>query len=206
MGCRLGASWPGQSPRARGHRHGAVAFCRRYGSIPAGTGTPGAQLAALPDGGVNPRGHGDTRIYGERDLAVLGQSPRARGHHGLICIYAIFVRSIPAGTGTPPTHRGGRPPRRVNPRGHGDTLEELKAQMSKAGQSPRARGHRGLCKKLFRRWGSIPAGTGTPTNPWRRRFGYRVNPRGHGDTRSMDFTKLIAGGQSPRARGHPCQC
>ena len=98
--------------------------------------------------------------------------------------------------------RGWIRPKRVNPRGCGETSTTRANGWTEPGQSPRVRGNLLPPEPARGPRGSIPAGAGKPSRRARSSYPGRVNPRGCGETRQSKLPRTGARGQSPRVRGN----
>ena len=193
----------GLSPRARGNRRRRC-FCGQFSrSIPACTGEPLLDDAVRHRTRVYPRVHGGTRHVDTACATRRGLSPRARGNLQRRCFVLLWVRSIPACTGEPPTDDATYLFPWVYPRVHGGTACDARRLCRSPGLSPRARGNPRRDPRRVSPVRSIPACTGEPAGaaPWRGQA--QVYPRVHGGTGGGGPLIPLELGLSPRARGNP---
>jgi len=173
---------PGRSPRARGNPGTSRSPAPEERSIPAGAGKPPACRRRCWPQRVDPRGRGETKTMPAARVDFPGRSPRARGNHHQVRRQRVELGSIPAGAGKPDPRRRARCPRRVDPRGRGETARTLRDLAEIGGRSPRARGNPPGLPRLALHHGSIPAGAGKPTTRSSTVPSRRVDPRGRGET------------------------
>ena len=133
--------------------------------------------------------------------ANSGSSPRERGTPGVAAATDSKLRFIPAGAGN--AWASVSPPLRtaVHPRGSGERMCSVGAQVAAAGSSPRERGtpHDNPRRVDFPRF--IPAGAGNAlTNPDDPRIA-SVHPRGSGERDPAPRAREPIRGSSPRERG-----
>ena len=194
----------GQSPRARGRQKDTGRIRDGKGAIPAGAGETRFRCEADRPCGGNPRGRGGDGGRCGIGVAVSGQSPRARGRPEGFFAAALKPRAIPAGAGE--TLNGIQICNKYmgNPRGRGGDALGIVVHETKKGQSPRARG------RLLNPWnpmcvgGAIPAGAGETVIGITSIPEPGGNPRGRGGDRARSQRPRARRGQSPRARGRPC--
>ena len=175
----------------------------RVRSIPAGTGKPADHRSVPRAPGVDPRGHGEARTPLDWRCRRTGRSPRARGSPRKPGVREPRRGSIPAGTGKPCHQVADGGVDRVDPRGHGEAAGDPALAARDVGRSPRARGSPLPNPQVVAFIGSIPAGTGKPTNDRSRNGCSRVDPRGHGEASRTSNDASAPWGRSPRARGSP---
>ena len=139
-GCADGGR--GLSPRVRGHQviHQPEGLLLR--SIPACAGAPQdvEELKNLRK--VYPRVCGGTTFASRLAMALLGLSPRVRGHPELQAAPRQAQRSIPACAGAPGERSSVGAPVGVYPRVCGGTEQRPNCTFILHGLSPRVRGHR----------------------------------------------------------------
>ena len=71
------------------------------------------------------------------------------------------------------------------------------------GPSPQARGNLAASAAGNAEQGSIPAGAGKPSQPWRLPCSRWVHPRRRGETLGLSLRSYWVQGPSPQARGNP---
>ena len=196
-----GAIKEGQSPRARGRRLLDVGVGDLTRAIPAGAGeTVGRHRPCCACRG-NPRGRGGDLLAWRTDADQGGQSPRARGRLSAIPAGTSSEGAIPAGAGETTGVYWWWAPGRGNPRGRGGDCPGRSSWETWEGQSPRARGRRGIASLSVRDERAIPAGAGETGWSWCGSSGSRGNPRGRGGDCDSNHENRSSWGQSPRARG-----
>ena len=111
----------GLSPRVRGNRARCQRCSRRWGSIPASAGEPGARSKRRCSSTVYPRECGGTSCCLPLEIRYEGLSPRVRGNHAISTPYVRGQRSIPASAGEPASNGSTSTAKWVYPRECGGT-------------------------------------------------------------------------------------
>ena len=177
MRCETSTMPAGLSPRVRGHPFQSALYGDKEGSIPACAGASAGRPSRVSRPMVYPRVCGGIAFGLPALAALLGLSPRVRGHHGRGRRADASKRSIPACAGAsrakiPCTTRP-----TVYPRVCGGIQARFPGQSINRGLSPRVRGHPGrLCQKVLT-CGSIPACAGASITFQRKPHQQRVYPR-----------------------------
>ncbi len=193
----------GLSPRVRGNltRYGAAVIGRR--TIPACAGEPAALCSSPTTCRDYPRVCGGTRGSGSRRCLGVGLSPRVRGNRSMYTKYRLFVRTIPACAGEPPSGGDDHAQRRDYPRVCGGTASRRHQPQVSSGLSPRVRGNRWRKPKTGYRSRTIPACAGEPSAA---NEGFVLDgdyPRVCGGTIRHPSVQSQTHGLSPRVRGNP---
>ncbi len=191
----------GSSPRVRGTQDRSTPGQQTARFIPAGAGNTSGWGRQVISGTVHPRGCGEHDDFALDHLLDVGSSPRVRGTRLPDKVHFAGSRFIPAGAGNTgsPEYRANPPA--VHPRGCGEHLACILANIKGHGSSPRVRGtlepdRAADCRQRF-----IPAGAGN-TSTWSRPApSTAVHPRGCGEHYSSRQNILLARGSSPRVRG-----
>ncbi len=133
--------------------------------------------------------------------STSGPSPLSRGSQPWSWAHNPSRRSIPAFTGEPLWGINAPNARRVHPRFHGGASQRWASSACRLGPSPLSRGsllhlvgEETICR-------SIPAFTGEPTSPYRRRPAQMVHPRFHGGATPRAQRGPPERGPSPLSRG-----
>ena len=192
----------GLSPRVRGNHDRDGLAADLPGSIPAGAGKPSRPSRMTGWCGVYPRGCGETLGKSYLRSRFQGLSPRVRGNRSSPDAVERRRGSIPAGAGKPVRTAAQGWPRRVYPRGCGETFRAERGPPALAGLSPRVRGNLARHGPPLERPGSIPAGAGKPIGSRRSASFSRVYPRGCGETPYLTRAVAALRGLSPRVRGN----
>ena len=192
----------GLSPRGRGNRISSGKVENGSRSIPAWAGEPVVRNRALPVLAVYPRVGGGTHAPEAVASNKQGLSPRGRGNRRYIYSLFIYIRSIPAWAGEPPTNGSQIISPGVYPRVGGGTGGVISIITVLVGLSPRGRGNLTHYQLPYNPRRSIPAWAGEPGPGRQTRPGPGVYPRVGGGTGLPRRPPRRPAGLSPRGRGN----
>ncbi len=145
---------------------------------------------------------GGTSLILSYACVSTGLSPRVRGNRTWNMAALVFLGSIPACAGEPPTERLPLKMSRVYPRVCGGTNDDREWAEYADGLSPRVRGNPVHVPLVMRPNGSIPACAGEPPSRCRPAKRSPVYPRVCGGTQIKHFENAARDGLSPRVRGN----